>query len=394
VNEITVWRVGPSVEDGHPVGLVGEKACALARLMAAGLNVPPFFVLTTGAFDAWREDGLSDGLQSAVREGIQAIEDMTGRPFESGPDPLSVAVRVSMPAALPAVAPPRLDVGSSGELIDAISETFESWDSHRAKRYRKLSRVPDGTGLAVLIQVMLSSDVSRLSSRDPADGSKPSVESPALRAAAELVERIERGPQAIEYVVDGEEVYLLQTSDLDVTPLAAVRIALDMAEEGILSRDEAVARLASLPLDDLDQDELVSPGRCLATGIGASTGIGSGLCVWDAGEAAARADAGADVVLVRPETSPRDVFAMKTARAIVTERGGEISHAAIFSREYGIPCVVGCGDLGSVEDGAELTVNGTTGEVFPGRHQPVRTTPPVVEQARRFLQAEQAGTAR
>jgi pyruvate, orthophosphate dikinase len=387
--------------------------------------------LNTRAWAEWQAHGLSERLRRSVAGGIQVLEMKTGRRFGAGPDPLLVAVRTSATVAVPALQPATLNIGFSGgtnawdQLMVAITAAFDSWTSDRAKRYRKLNRVPDGAALAVVIQVMVSptadqrSAAGRVHTRNPADGSDvpmatwitgidqqgeerplselagwdPSVAA-ILRDAIPIVERLERHPQTVEFVVERGELHIIQTSDLDVGPLAAARIYLDMAGAGILNRAETVARLTSLPLDDLEHDELVSPGPCLATGTGASPGIASGICVRDAADAAARAAAGIDVVLVRSETSPRDVFAMKTARAIVTERGGEISHAAIFSREYGIPCAVGCGDLCSVDDGAELTVNGSTGEVFLGRLAPVRTTPPAVAEARAFLAGHPVGGTR
>jgi len=420
--------IGSPVRRELSADMIGEKAAALSRLAAAGLAVPSFVVLNNLAWAEWQEHGLSEDLRRAVTGGIRVLETTTGRRFGQTSDPLLVAVRSSAMTGVPALAPPTLDVGTHAEpwdeLMEAITVGFQSWTSRRAQRFRRLNRIPDDQGLAVIIQAMVSptaderSAAGRAHSRNPADGSNTLVgvwapgreESGQDRVLSELeswdaavaaklaesiriAERVERSPQTVEFVIEHGEVHLIQSSHLDVGPAAAARIYLDMAGGGILSRAETAARLATLPLDDLDYDDLVAPGPCVAAGIAASPGIGSGICVRDAADAAARAEAGIDVVLVRPETSPRDVFAMKTAKAIVTERGGDISHAAIFSREYGIPCAVGCGDLGAVHDGAELTVNGATGEIFLGRHVPVRTTPAVVAEARAFVRDQHAGGA-
>jgi len=256
-------------------------------------------------------------------------------------------------------------------------------------------------GVAIVVQVMVTATGERAASgrvfsRSPQDGSKLATLGPwnqllheRLTEVVRAFERHERRAQGIEFVADEAQLALLQSAPLRVGPLAAARIDLDMVDDGIIGPAEAAARLAVLPLDDLDTEELAAPGPCVAAGIAASPGIGSGICFRDPAEAALAAQGGADVVLVRPETSPKDLPAMKAARAILTERGDEASHAAIVAREFKIPCVVGCGDLEPLDDGAALTVNGSTGDVYGGRHTPRRVTPPHVQRARALLASHQ-----
>jgi pyruvate,orthophosphate dikinase len=340
-------------------------------------------------------------------------------------------VRASRPPSVPCVGQPALNVGASDAsdgwdaLWRAIHETFESWDSARAKRYRKLNRLSEDSGLAIVVQAMVATkgDLTakgRVLSRSPEDGSNtptgtwsltgfsdetdrpvaddrpfatlepwnPSLHE-RLSTVARAFERHERCAQRIEFLADEARLYLLQSSPLQAGPLAAARIHVEMVDDGILDAAEAATRLAMLPLAQLDTEELAAPGPRLVAGKAASPGIGSGICVRDSSGAALEAGASGDVILVRPETSPRDLPVMKASRAIVTERGDEASHAAIVAREYGIPCVVGCGDLGMLGEGAALTVDGYTGHVYAGRHRPVRVTPPHVQRARALLQSHE-----
>jgi pyruvate,orthophosphate dikinase len=414
-----------------PMELLGQKALGLLRMAAAKLSVPPFFVLTSQAHRRWREAGISTAFQDAARSEMQTLEAAVGRPFGAGPTPLLVAVRASRPPSVPCVGQPALNVGASDTsdgwdgLWEAIHETFESWDSAKAKRYRKLNRLPEDSGLAIVVQAMVTTNgdltaTGRVLSRRPEDGSNTptgtwsptglpdATDRPVtndqpfatleqwnptlherLSSVARVFERQERCAQHIEFLADEAQLYLLQSSPLQAAPLAAARIHLDMVDDGILDPAEAAARLAMLPLAQLDTEELAAPGPRLVAGKAASPGIGSGICVRDSSGAPPEADAGGDVILVRPETSPRDLPAMKASRAIVTERGDEASHAAIVAREYGIPCVVGCGDLGMLDEGAALTVDGYTGHVYAGRHSPVRVTPPHVQRALALVQSHQ-----
>jgi pyruvate,orthophosphate dikinase len=415
-----------------PTHLLGEKALGLLRMAAANLPVPPFFVLTTQAHRHWREAGVSASLRDAARTEIAALEAAVGRPFGAGAAPLLVAVRASRPPSVPSLAEAALHIGapSAGSngweaLWQAIHATFEGWDGAKAKRYRKLNRLPEDAGLAIIVQAMVAADgdltaEGRVFSRSPQDGSQgptgiwspidptDATDRPAsndrplatlgswnpplhkrLTTVARAFERQERCAQDIEFWACEGQLYLLQNSPLKVGPLAAARILLDMVDDGILDADVAALRLALLPLDQLDTEELAAPGPSLVAGRAASPGIGSGICVRDSSGAALEAQAGGDVILVRPETSPKDLPAMKAARGIVTERGDEASHAAIVAREYGIPCVVGCGDLAILDEGVALTVDGYTGHVYAGRHSPVRVTPPHVQRARAMLQSHQ-----
>ena len=193
----------------------------------------------------------------------------------------------------------------------------------------------------------------------------------ALLDAARKLETLNRDIQDIEFSVQEGALYLLQTRTAARAPAAALRIAVDLVNEGTISTDEALARVSADQVRALLMPHLADgaaeSAALLAAGEGASPGIGIGRVALDADEAEARGAAGEDVVLVRPTTSPEDVHGMVAARAVVTETGGATSHAAVVSRSLGVPCVVGCGEgVGDALTGRKVTVDGKAGQVFDG----------------------------
>jgi pyruvate,orthophosphate dikinase len=198
----------------------------------------------------------------------------------------------------------------------------------------------------------------------------PQVHTELLGAAATL-ERVGRDVQDIEYTVESGRLYLLQTRAAKRSPNAAVRIAVTLHDEGVLSEDEAVAIVTPAQITALMKPHIDPVARAsahlLARGEPACPGVASGRVVTEVEEAEDLHDEGTDVVLVRPTTDPDDVSGMIVASAIITEIGGATSHAAVVSRELNTPCVVGCGE-GTLDRlvGHELTVDGTTGEIFDG----------------------------
>lgn len=448
---------------GSPA-LVGGKGASLFRMSAAGLPVPPFFVLTTAAWQAWHARGtLSDELTEALRSGIRGLERETSKSFGSPREPLLVSVRSSGPKSMPGMMDTVLNVGLDGnafgglasvagslnwpvdlaatlvrtfpgeavpadaqtQLTASVEAIFRSWHNDRAQLYRRLARIDDNSGTALVVQAIVAGNRDARScsgvwfSRHPVTGeARPACNwAPAsqgevivsgadtgrsladleawngaihekLLAAAASLERLSRSPQDIEFTVEQGELYLLQCRAMKMGPVATCRAMLDMFDEGIISRAELVAGLGRLPLDDLYSEELSSEVPALAEGIPAAPGVAAGECERDPAEAIRRATAGRAVVLVRRETSPADLAAMKSAAAIVTERGGETCHAAIVARELNIPAVVGCGDLSELIDGREVTVDGAQGQVYPGRHTPRRITPEVVARARGVMQSD------
>jgi pyruvate,orthophosphate dikinase len=299
----------------------------------------------------------------------------------------------------------------------AIEAVFRSWQSDRARTYREREGIPDDLGTAVTVQAMVfgnrgsTSATGVLFTRDPATGAPdlygdilfdaqgedvvagthrtepiaalderlPSV-SAQLREVARRLERHYRDLCDIEFTIEDGQLWMLQVRVGKRSPQAALRMAVDMAEDPDfpLTRAEAVARvgplLADPPRTTNARSHLLLP---IATGLPASPGLASGPIATDPSGAVAAAETGTPAILVRAETSPEDVHGMSVAAGVLTSRGGLASHAAVVARGWGIPAVVGAtgvvvGDgrvlIGDrqLRDGDRLTIDGDTGEVFEG----------------------------
>lgn len=292
------------------------------------------------------------------------------------------------------------------QLRGAVTAVFGSWQSARARAYRESFGIADDLGTSVTLQAMVfgnlddRSGTGVLFSRNPSTGepvpfgewlprgqgedvvsgrvtplplsalagSHPEVHAELLRATAAL-EVAGGDVQDIEFTVEAGRLWLLQSRAAKRSAGAAVRIAVDLVDEGVLAPAQAVLRMTA------DQVRAVAGatagsgvGDPVAAGEAACPGFATGIAVTDPDEAEERADAGEDVVLVRATTSPDDFHGMLAAVGIVTEYGGATSHAAVVSREIGRPCVVGCG-AGTLDRlaGQEVTVDGSTGRVWLGR---------------------------
>ena len=316
------------------------------------------------------------------------------------------------------------------QLWGAVGAVFGSWQSERAKVYRRLNGIPASWGTAVNVQAMVFGNMGDTSAtgvaftRDPAKGdrayygeflinaqgedvvagirtpqyltkaareeanAKPlSMEEamPAvyaeLAAVFDTLETHHRDMQDIEFTVEQAKLWMLQTRSGKRTAKASLKIAVDMAEEGLITRDEAVLRVDAAALDQLLHPTLDPEARrdVIAKGLPASPGAASGQAVFDADTAERWAADGKSVILVRTETSPEDIHGMHAARGILTARGGMTSHAAVVARGMGRPCVSGAGSLSisakdkilrvagrEVKEGDLLTIDGATGEVMAG----------------------------
>ena len=312
----------------------------------------------------------------------------------------AAAIRTASGKTLPDDATERLHA--------AVRAVFESWDSRRAKRYRKHHDIPDDMGTAVVIQAMVfgnmgaSSGTGVMFSRNPIDGDPtpygeylsnaqgedvvsgkftpqrldtmrdalPDAHA-ALLAAARKLELENRDVQDIEFTVQDGKLYLLQSRAAKRAPAAALKIACDMLDDGTIDDLTALSRITPEQVRTLLAPRLpdgaAQAARTLAEGQAASPGIGIGVVVTDSDEAERRASAGEAVILARTTTGPDDLHGMIAARAVVTEKGGSTSHAAVVSRALGVPCITGCGE-GSVTAlaGRTVTVDGTLGLVLDG----------------------------
>ncbi|WP_296676249.1 pyruvate, phosphate dikinase [Novosphingobium sp.] len=316
------------------------------------------------------------------------------------------------------------------QLWGAIRAVFDSWDSDRAKVYRRLNDIPAGWGTAVNVQAMVFGNMGDTSAtgvaftRDPATGEKAyygewlvnaqgedvvagirtpqyltkasreragakplSMEEamPAaygeLAAVFELLERHYRDMQDIEFTVERGHLWMLQTRSGKRTAKAALKMAVDMVGEGLIDEKTAILRIDPMALDQLLHPTLDPKAQrdVLTNGLPASPGAASGAIVLDADTAQTLAERGDAVILVRVETSPEDIHGMHAAKGILTARGGMTSHAAVVARGMGRPCVSGASavsiDMASrtlriggreLKEGDVLTLDGSTGEVMAG----------------------------
>ena len=313
------------------------------------------------------------------------------------------------------------------QLWGAIGAVFGSWMNPRANTYRRLHDIPASWGTAVNVQAMVFGNMGAdcatgvCFTRDPSTGedvfygeflvnaqgedvvagirtpqplsklrAKPGEVSmeEALPAVYEDLVRVRttlethyKDMQDIEFTVQQQKLYMLQTRSGKRTAAASLRIAVEMAQNGLIDRKEAVRRVNPASLDQLLHPMLdpKAPRTLISKGLPASPGAACGVVVFNSDEAEMRAAKGEAVILVRVETSPEDIHGMHAARGIVTTRGGMTSHAAVVARGMGRPCVSGAGGI-SVDYGAQtltagnrtvragdtITLDGATGEVFTG----------------------------
>jgi pyruvate,orthophosphate dikinase len=312
------------------------------------------------------------------------------------------------------------------QLLRAVRAVFESWDTPRAQVYRRAHRIPDDLGTAVNVVQMVfgnkgeSSGTGVAFTRDPSTGASgvfgeflanaqgedvvagirtpqpleamkdvlPDAYEEFLETARRLEEHY-RDMQDVEFTVEDGRLYLLQTRAAKRTAAAALKSAVAMVDEGLITREEALARIDPAQLDQL-LHPMIDPAAELevaARGLNASPGAASGAIVFDA-ETAVEQAKGGPVVLVRWETTPDDIAGMIAAQGILTVHGGMTSHAAVVARGMGKPCVAGCEGL-TLRDGAAvlggqtlhegdvITLDGGTGRVFVGR---VPLVPPQINE--------------
>jgi pyruvate, orthophosphate dikinase len=304
------------------------------------------------------------------------------------------------------------------QLTRAVSAVFESWNTPRAQTYRRHNDIPDDLGTAVNVVQMVFGNMGRESgtgvafTRDPSTGEAglygefltdaqgedvvAGIRTPEPIAAmkerlpgaydefVETVRRLEehyRDMQDLEFTVEDGKLYLLQTRTAKRTAAAALKAAVDMVDEGLISREEAVARIDPGQLDQLLHPRIDPQAgyEVAARGLNASPGAASGTIVFDADTAEERGQNGEAVILVRWETTPDDIHGMIHAKGILTAHGGMTSHAAVVARGMGKPCVAGCDALSvdsaartaslngaQLGEGDTITIDGGTGEVILG----------------------------
>ena len=315
------------------------------------------------------------------------------------------------------------------QLMAAVEAVFRSWNTPRAVFYRNLNRISHDIGTAVTIMPMVFGNLGPTSgsgvlfTRDPSTGVNQlfgeflsnaqgedvvaGVRTPQKlsglsevvpQAAQELfdlsreLESHYRDVQDVEFTIENGRLFILQTRSAKRTPLAAVKTAVDMVNEGMISREEALRRVDPEEIvqllvpqfrTDITSEDVQD--TLIARGAGASPGGATGHVYLDADGAVAAAAKGVPVILVRPETKPDDIHGIAAAVGVLTAKGGVTSHAAVVTRGLGKPCIVGCDafqvdmeqrsmavDGRTIKEGEEISIDGTTGDVYYGRLETVR----------------------
>ncbi len=304
------------------------------------------------------------------------------------------------------------------QLMEAVKAVFRSWDNPRANVYRRINEIPYDWGTAVNVQSMVFGNMGNTSgtgvafTRNPATGEKKlfgeylinaqgedvvagirtpepidhlnSIMPDVYTQFAETAQRLEdhyTDMQDMEFTIENGKLYMLQTRNGKRTAAAALKIAVDLVEEGKISTEEAVLRVEPKQLDSLlhpqfDPTEL-KKAQAIGKGLAASPGAACGRVVFSAEDAKAWSDKGEKVILVRLETSPEDIEGMAVAQGILTVRGGMTSHAAVVARGMGTCCVSGCGEISmheeekyftlggqTVREGDYISIDGSTGSIY------------------------------
>ncbi|WP_067474226.1 pyruvate, phosphate dikinase [Actinomadura hibisca] len=478
------WIRPLSAQVGETAETIGAKAHGLVALHRLGLPVPAGFVVTTEACRAFlREGRLPTGLDAELTAAMRGLETATGRRFGGTQRPLAVSVRsgagVSMPgmmntilnlglttqatagltaetgdarfalnsrlrflttfaSALTNTVPEADTIEAAEDLLRqrsgrtvpddaarqlelAVEAVFSSWNTPRARTYRKLHDIPHDLGTAVIVQAMVFGNRDDRSgtgvafSRDPNTGEKApfgdvlfghqgedvvsgrSLTHPlreladreppiwdALTSALNRIEAHHRDACYVEFTFQAGELWLLQARPGRFVGAAAVRLATDLADERLITRDEALLRVSPHHLRHVRTPRMAAAeADVLGGGVGACPGVATGRIATTT-DAAVRMAADGPVILARPETSPHDLRGLAAATGVLTTRGGPASHAAVVARAMGKPAVVGVTDLtidaadASVRaggrtfgEGTLITIDGTSGEVALG-------TPPIV----------------
>jgi pyruvate,orthophosphate dikinase len=393
--------------------ILGNKGANLITMTRLGLPVPPGFILSVDTYTEYKRTGKLP--ETEIKQALTALEKQTGKKLGAG---LQVSVRSSAPVSMPGMMDTVLNVNDIADMKMAAKRVFDSWDNLRAVEYRRLNNIPADLGTAVIIQAMVfgnkdaNSGTGVVFSRDPSTGQKelfgeylsqaqgeelvsgtstPSLiadlkkRMPAvyaqLQEMAELLENHYHDMQDIEFTIESRKLYILQTRSAKRTGRAAVKVAVDMVHEGLITREEAITRLTADDLRALLHKHIASPEsyRPLTRGLAAAPGAVHGQVVFEPSEAMRLAKRSVPVILVRPETSPDDIQGIAAADGILTSKGGLTSHAAIVTRGMGKPCVCGTEEIEIdlnlkqfqvkgqvVQKGHEITIDGTTGAVYLG----------------------------
>ncbi len=396
--------------DKAEMGNKGNNLVAMTRL---GLAVPPGFIVAVKAFRHWQETGLIP--EDDISQALANLESKVGRKIGEG---LQVSVRSSAAASMPGMMDTILNISDQTSILKAVKRIFESWNNPRAVEYRRLNNILPSMGTAAIVQAMVfgnrdaQSGTGVIFSRNPGTGEKglygeymiqaqgedlvSGVRTPEpisklrqvmpaiyaeLAAVAERLERHFTDMQDMEFTVESGKLYILQTRNGKRTGRAAVKIAIDLLNEGLITPEEAVMRVTVDDIKGMLHTQLGSTGgaRPVAKGLSAAPGAARGKVYFTSSDAQDQYRKGVDVILVRPETSPDDIRGIATSVGVLTQRGGLTSHAAVVTRAMGKACICGAEgilvDLNLkqfsaaghiIKEGETITIDGSSGNVYLG----------------------------
>jgi pyruvate,orthophosphate dikinase len=392
---------------------MGNKGNNLVMMTRLGLQVPPGFIIAVKAFRTWQESGVIP--EEDIMQALTNLELKIGKKLGQG---LEVSVRSSAAASMPGMMDTILNIGDLATMLEAVRRIFESWNNPRAIDYRRLNNIPLTMGTAAIVQVMVfgnrddRSGTGVIFSRDPGTGEKGLYGEYLMRAQGEdlvsgsrtpepitklrqvmpviydelaaVAQRLERhftDMQDIEFTVESGKLYILQTRNGKRTGRAAVKITIDLLNEGLLTPEEAVMRVTVDDIKGMLHKQLgfIGDAKPIAKGLSAAPGAAVGRVYFTSNDAQDQFRKGVDVILVRPETSPDDIRGIATSVGVLTQKGGLTSHAAVVTRAMGKACICGAeGILVDVEgkqfsagvriirEGDQITIDGSTGNVYLG----------------------------
>ncbi|MCX5993122.1 MAG: PEP-utilizing enzyme, partial [Chloroflexi bacterium] len=400
--------------DCEDKAVLGNKGANLVTMTRLGLPVPPGFVVSVQGYNEYKESG-----RLSEKEISQALADLEKEAKARLGKGLQVSVRSSATVSMPGMMDTVLNISGLSEMRAAIRRIFDSWDNIRAIEYRRLNQIPSNMGTAAVVQVMVfgnkdpRSGTGVVFSRNPStgekglfgeyiecaqgedivSGSKTPVPVSQLKSIMpdvykELEKKVSfledhfRDMQDIEFTVESGKLFMLQTRSAKRSGQAAVKAAVDMVHEGLITLEEAILRLKPDDLRALLHKHIKSASdthEYLTKGLAAAPGAVSGRVVFSVDEAIIMSKKSITCILVRPETSPDDIQGIAAADGVLTSRGGLTSHAAIVTRAMGKPCVCGAEDIlidpekklftckgQTIHHGNTLTIDGTTGMVYTG----------------------------
>ncbi|MFC2007759.1 pyruvate, phosphate dikinase [Chloroflexota bacterium] len=400
-------------DDCEDRAVLGNKGANLVTMTRIGLPVPPGFILSADAYTEYKRSGSLPEVE--IRQAVDALEKEAGKKL--GQD-LQVSVRSSALVSMPGMMDTFLNVKDIAVVKTAAKQVFDSWDNPRAVEYRRLHKISADIGTSAVVQVMVFGNNDEVSgtgvvfTRNPSTGERglfgeylnqaqgedlvSGARTPApiadlqnlmpdiyteLERVANLLEEHYRDIQDIEFTIESRKLYILQTRSAKRSGQAAVRAAVDMVSERLITREEAICRVSVGDLQSLLHKGIKTPEsyQPLTKGLPAAPGAVSGQVAFNLDAVKILAAKNIPVILVRPDTSPDDIQAIAAADGVLTSRGGLTSHAAIITRALGKPCVCGTEEINinldleqfevggqTVRKGDEITIDGNSGALYMG----------------------------